>query len=174
MVVTTPASEFGPLLDEALALEFEGKSEEERREGISDADLDLVRKLLLASAQRALETQQFEDYCREGDDFGEDHQVALTEFWRVQRDHILDLVHGASVFNNRLQQMSWRIDTKTKTRHVEEMNELTTVVELVLGSGITASKASQVVRFEMDANQLKSMASQVEMIQDRIESLGGQ
>ena len=65
MVVTTPASEFGPLLDEALALEFEGKSEEERREGISDADLDLVRKLLLASAQRALETQQFEDYCRE-------------------------------------------------------------------------------------------------------------
>lgn len=37
-----------------------------------------------------------------------------------------------SRWNNSLNKISWRIDTKTKSRNVGDMNELCSIVEMVL------------------------------------------
>jgi COMM domain len=83
----------------------------------------------------------------------------------------MDAVHGETTWAHRLQKISWRIDTKTKTRRVEEMNELSAIVELVVGNGITPTRDSEVVRFEMNAEELSAMAARIEAIQASIEGL---
>ena len=40
-----------------------------------------------------------------------------------------------STWNNRLEKLSWRIDSKTKSRQIADMNELTSIVELKLNNG---------------------------------------
>lgn len=43
--------------------------------------------------------------------------------------------------------MSWRIDSKTKSRHVTDMNDLTAIVELNIGTEQTKEKGGQVSIF---------------------------
>ena len=38
-----------------------------------------------------------------------------------------------SVWGDRLKQMSWRVDIKTKSRHIDQLNTPTGIIELQLG-----------------------------------------
>ncbi len=78
--------------------------------------------------------------------------------------------------------MSWRIDSKAKSKKEAELNELTTIVELVLGNKTADKKDSQVrctdqllalhsikvIRFEMDKEQLDKAMLEINAIQKQL------
>eukprot|EP01118_Nematostelium_gracile_P010347 TRINITY_DN3553_c0_g1_i1.p1 TRINITY_DN3553_c0_g1~~TRINITY_DN3553_c0_g1_i1.p1 ORF type:complete len:145 (-),score=44.56 TRINITY_DN3553_c0_g1_i1:15-449(-) len=93
-------------------------------------------------------------------------QEELIRRWRVERPKVHERLVNESTWNNRLEKLSWRIDSKTKSRKVNEMNELTSIVEMKLAS--SEKKQSEVVRFEMTQDQLKKVLAQVNHIQQQI------
>ena len=50
-----------------------------------------------------------------------------------------ELLVAQSSFEPRLEQMSWRIDLKSAARGLDELNQPTAIVEMVLGSPAAAT-----------------------------------
>jgi len=74
--------------------------------------------------------------------------------------------------------MSWRIDSKTKSRKVAEMNELTAIVEMVIGNNQQKKEDSQnntqVIQFEMDRDQLAKVIGEINTIQKQLNKFANQ
>ena len=81
----------------------------------------------------------------------EDEAVTVTRFWKNQKTkvegeggregeshvpHSLQIHHQLvkkSMWGQRLKQLSWRVDVKTKSRHIEQLNVPTGILEMKLG-----------------------------------------
>lgn len=75
------------------------------------------------------------------------------------------------IWNNRLKNLSWRVDVKTASNSSAEMNDPVAIVEIQSEAGHKSSEASsQVLRFEMNRNQLADLTSTLENIQKSMES----
>lgn len=70
----------------------------------------------------------------------DEQQESLIRHWRVQKPKVHEQIVRSSTWNNRLEKLSWRIDSKTKSRKVSELNELTSIVELRLSKESAASE----------------------------------
>lgn len=55
-----------------------------------------------------------------------------TKFWRNNKEKIHNCLIHNSNWNNRLHNLSWRIDINSRARHVDEINTPTAIVELQL------------------------------------------
>lgn len=60
-----------------------------------------------------------------------------------------------SRWNNSLNKISWRIDTKTKSRNVGDMNELCSIVEMVLQNPQNSESKVKDSFFAKKKNKLK-------------------
>ena len=83
---------------------------------------------------------------------------------------VLDAARKRVTMNNVLHKFAWRIDVKTKSKDVEEMSEPSTIVEMNIGPPFKSTK-SDVVRFEMDQEQLSHLVKQMSNIQAQLEAL---
>ncbi|EFA80769.1 COMM domain-containing protein 1 [Heterostelium album PN500] len=117
----------------------------------------------------------FESLIKDND-FTQQQQEGLTKFWKTNKKKIHDIVNRRTRFNNSLDKMSWRLDLKTKSKDVEEMNEPTAIVELDLTKNLRSStekkQQQQKIRFEMDRNQLQDTLEQINIIQKLINGNG--
>jgi chaperonin cofactor prefoldin len=74
-----------------------------------------------------------------------------------------------STWNNKLDKLNWRIDSKAKSKKEAELNELTAIMEFHLSNHQNPQNVtSKVVRFEMDQTQLNSALSQIKSIQQQL------
>jgi len=174
---------FAALLNGVLKKEFEKDPEitdeflkQEIFKDASDVTLEDVTRLvgdiseaLKTAASNDWESTDLETYLKKSK-FANEQQEIISKFWKVQKQKIHDLLVKNSIWNDSLNKMSWRIDSKTKSRRVPEMNdELTAIVELVVGQKQqSGGPQSQVVRFEMDRVQLKQMMTEITFIQTQI------
>jgi len=126
---------------------------------------DKSTKVLQKAAFEDWELVQLETYLKEQTDFSDAQQDIFLKLWRSQKFKIHEMISKQVVWNNCLHKMAWRIDSKAKSRNVPEMNELTTIVEMVVGDQTTKDKGAEVIRFEMDKDQLQSVLQQVNQIQ---------
>ena len=62
----------------------------------------------------------------------EGQAAAIVKFWKSQRSKIHDVIVDKSRWNSRMKELSWRIDFKSRTRHVEQLNTPVAIVELKL------------------------------------------
>ena len=75
------------------------------------------------------------------------------------------------IWNNRLKNLSWRVDVKTASNINAEMNDPVAIVELQSETGHKSSEMSaQVLRFEMNRNQVADLTTTLESIQKSMES----
>ena len=114
-------------------------------------------------------------------------QEVLLKLWRAQKTKVILKKRDKFVFahfpvflakkiheymirnntwNDTLQKLSWRIDSKTKSKNINEMNELTTIVELTVNKKDTGK--SDIIRFEMDRDQLSSVLGQINDIKKHL------
>ena len=91
-------------------------------------------------------------------------QEVFLKFWRNQKSKIHDILVDKSNWNNHLNKMTWRIDSKAKSRTQNELNELSAIVELNLQN----ENNTKVVRFEMDKTQLDRTLDQIKNIQKQL------
>ncbi|XP_069109621.1 COMM domain-containing protein 1-like [Argopecten irradians] len=96
----------------------------------------------------------------------EDQANALRKFWRSHKNKIHDTLVVNTNWNNGLKQVSWRIDVKSQSKNVDQINEPTAIMELQLQGGST--KNTEVVQFEMDENKLLSVLQSMKDIESEI------
>ena len=59
--------------------------------------------------------------------------AAISRFWKNHKAKIHDVVMQRSSFGNTLKQTNWRIDLKTHSRHLEQINTPVAIYELEVG-----------------------------------------
>eukprot|EP01132_Coremiostelium_polycephalum_P005769 gene5769-7179_t len=114
----------------------------------------------------------FESLIKESD-FTSVQQECLIKFWKLNKKKIHEILYKQTRFNNSLQKMSWRLDLKTKSKQEEDLNEPSAIVELKLKKNNTLSTSnnnSDLIRFEMDKNQLEETLQQINNIQKHLQS----
>jgi hypothetical protein len=65
--------------------------------------------------------------------YSEVQQEVFIRFWKLKRPQLQESLFNKSKWNDSLVQFSWRIDIKTKSKHCENLNEPTAIVELNIG-----------------------------------------
>ncbi|XP_065843947.1 COMM domain-containing protein 1-like [Oscarella lobularis] len=91
----------------------------------------------------------------------------LKKFWKQNRSKIHDALVKGSTWDNRLKGFSWRIDVKSKAKHLVDINQATAIVELELEQGHSSS-TREVLRFEMDDRQLENVMKEIDSIDKQI------
>jgi len=62
----------------------------------------------------------------------EQQSKVLLQLWKLHRTRVHESVLRSCIWNNRLRNINWRIDVKSRSRTVEQLNTATAVVELEL------------------------------------------
>jgi adenine deaminase len=60
----------------------------------------------------------------------EGQSAAIVKFWKSQKSKIHDVLVDKSRWNNKLKDLSWRIDFKSQARHVSQLNTPVAIVEM--------------------------------------------
>jgi hypothetical protein len=103
-----------------------------------------------------------------------ENQKTLIAFWTNEKDKIHDFVVKKSKWNNSLSSLSWRVDMKTASKNVAEINEPVAIFEF--GSetgtnGVERVPVQQAVRFEMNRAQIGDMITTLDNIQKKIDEM---
>ncbi|XP_076441562.1 COMM domain-containing protein 1-like [Babylonia areolata] len=98
----------------------------------------------------------------------EDQAAAIRKFWKSNKTKIHDSIISQTMWGNTLQKVSWRIDLQSQSRHVNEINAPTAIMELQIGDSLQREKAADVVRFEMTEDKLGSVLKSMQVIEDQI------
>jgi len=115
-------------------------------------------------------------------------QEVFFKFWKAQTPKVRELIRTKSNWNNSLLDFQWRIDVKSRTKNVPEINEPTAIVELKIGNTTannnntnnnnnsstntsTSTSTTNIVRFEMNREQLNNTVSQFNSILEQLQLL---
>ncbi|KAH9499614.1 COMM domain-containing protein 1 [Bulinus truncatus] len=123
------------------------------------ADMDMTQLEVFLTAQMK----------RKEGGLSEEQAAALRKFWKANRSKIHDCIVSQTMWGNSLQKVSWRVDLKSQSRHVEQINTPTAIMELHIVDNIKNLKVPEVVRFEMDETKISTMLSSMQEIQDQID-----
>jgi len=172
---------FGPLLQGVLRSLYEGVEvtpetlKQEIYSDVNDATLEAIselfelsKQIISKAAKDDLEVSQFETLVQKESALSTAQQELFVKFWKAQRPKIHDYVYRKVRWNNSLQKISWRIDVKTKTKAVTDVNEPTAIVEMNIGKN--KEQDQKLVRFELDKEQLAQVLLQINNIQQQLTS----
>jgi len=119
-------------------------------------------------------------------DLTEEQGQAFVKFWRNQKSKIHDVLVSQSLWTNRLSAVNWRIDVKTKSKNIQDLNEPAAIVELEIKTPagkvcftirsfsdllihffffFFSSLQKEALLFEMDAQKVNEIVAQIEAIQ---------
>eukprot|EP01105_Mastigella_eilhardi_P005272 TRINITY_DN17013_c0_g1_i1.p1 TRINITY_DN17013_c0_g1~~TRINITY_DN17013_c0_g1_i1.p1 ORF type:complete len:206 (-),score=96.47 TRINITY_DN17013_c0_g1_i1:80-697(-) len=130
---------------------------------------NLCKELLAKAAYEDYDATQLETFLKlKKVAFSPLQKEVMLKFWKNQKAKIHEVLRKRFVWNNTLQNISWRMDVKTKSRDIAEMNEQTAIVEITLNNGAKEDTQQSAVRFELDKTQLGSMVAQIEEIEAQI------
>lgn len=70
----------------------------------------------------------------------QEQAAAFLKFWKSQKVKIHDVLVQKSSWNNKLKDVSWRIDLKSQGRHLQQINTPVAIVEMQLEKRSSGSK----------------------------------
>ena len=70
----------------------------------------------------------------------QEQAAAFLKFWKSQKVKIHDVLVQRSSWNNRLKDISWRIDLKSQGRHLQQINTPVAIVEMQVEKRSTENK----------------------------------
>ncbi|KAL8606530.1 hypothetical protein ACOMHN_015570 [Nucella lapillus] len=98
----------------------------------------------------------------------EEQMAAIRKFWKGNKTKIHDSIIAQTMWGNTLQKVSWRIDLQSQSKHVNEINAPTAIMELQIADSLQKEKAADVVQFEMNEDKLASVLNCMQEIEDQI------
>lgn len=144
---------------------------------MSEEDFDLLRSktvgLLKSLVSADMDMTQLEAFLtaqmkRKEGALTEQQAAALRKFWKANKVKIHDSIVLQTMWGNSLQKVLWRVDLKSQTRNAEQINIPTAIMELHLSDNLDLSKASEVVRFELNESKLSSVLQGMQEIETQI------
>ncbi|XP_032068697.1 COMM domain-containing protein 1 isoform X1 [Thamnophis elegans] len=97
-----------------------------------------------------------------------DHAIVIAKFWKNQRAKIHESLINQSKWENSLKNISWRVDLKTQSRHIDQMNSPVAIVEMELEKN---GPESELLTMEFDETELNEMLKKLSEIEGSIISL---
>ena len=82
----------------------------------------------------------------------QEQAAAFLKFWKSQKVKIHDVMVQKSSWNNKLKDVSWRIDLKSQGRHLHQINTPVAIVEMQLENRSAESKVSNISSSGICAN----------------------
>mmetsp|Transcript_4361 Transcript_4361/g.10548 ORF Transcript_4361/g.10548 Transcript_4361/m.10548 type:complete len:184 (-) Transcript_4361:1256-1807(-) len=145
----------------------------ELEESLTVADVEtLVQSssaVLERCARRGASAAQLEGMLKQEEEVSADQVEAYVAAWRKHEAKISEAMRARSFFGTTLQRISWRVDVASKSRHIEDISEPCTIVELEIAPPRAANP--EIVRFEMDRDSLASLQGEVSKVRALLTSL---
>eukprot|EP01116_Phalansterium_solitarium_P004272 TRINITY_DN15232_c0_g1_i1.p1 TRINITY_DN15232_c0_g1~~TRINITY_DN15232_c0_g1_i1.p1 ORF type:complete len:203 (-),score=31.67 TRINITY_DN15232_c0_g1_i1:82-657(-) len=138
---------------------------------VVEREVAIVKDILLKAGFEDFDLTQFETFLKQTS-LTAGQQEAFARFWRTQKPKIHDALVRDVSWADTLSRLQWRIDSKSKSKNVDDLNnELTAVVELSIGGPRGDKAEPQAVRFEMDRAQVSTVLEQINAIQAQVSKL---
>lgn len=99
-----------------------------------------------------------------------DQAVVLTKFWKSHKDKIRECLINQSKWENCLRKFSWRVDLKTQSRHLDQINTPVALVELELGKN---DQETEFLCLELNENKVNQLLKKLTEIEESITALSG-
>jgi len=132
-----------------------------------------VRGILKSMASTDMDQTQAEAFLtsqtkkRDGG-ITEDLAKAFVKFWKLHKTRIHDCLIDECTWNHRLKGLSWRVDEKSRTRLVDQLNVPSAIVEMQLENRIVPNSKVEVVRFEIDEKRISDMIKNLNDVEELI------
>ncbi|XP_048338870.1 COMM domain-containing protein 1 [Sphaerodactylus townsendi] len=97
-----------------------------------------------------------------------DQAAVVAKFWKNHRAKIRDSLVNQSRWENTLKNINWRVDVKSQSRYMDQLNSPVAIVEMELGKN---GQESEFLTLEFDENKLNQMLKKLSEIEGRITSL---
>nr|XP_009685177.1 PREDICTED: COMM domain-containing protein 1 isoform X1 [Struthio camelus australis] len=105
----------------------------EHQKSIASADMDLNQLEAFLTAQ-----------TKKQGGITSDQAAVIAKFWKNHRIKIRESLINQSRWDNVLKNMNWRVDLKSQSRHIDQINTPVAIVEMELGrNGQVTRKSSE-------------------------------
>ncbi|CAM5136162.1 unnamed protein product [Natator depressus] len=97
-----------------------------------------------------------------------DQAAVIAKFWKNHRTKIRESLINQSRWDNTLKNMNWRVDLKSQSRHIDQINTPVAIVEMELGKD---GQASEFLCLEFDEAKVNQMLKKLSEIEESITAL---
>lgn len=105
-------------------------------------------------------------------------QDIFVRFWAQQRPAVVERARTESAWNDSLSSLSWRIDLRSSSSGEGKLDmsssKASAIVEMVVGQKGGGESSNEIVRFEMDREQLAQTRRSIAEIEAKLQQLSGQ
>ena len=131
------------ITDEFLHQELFSDLDKEQFDAMLKRYENLLRNIVSADMDfNQLEAFLTSQMRRKQGSLTQEQAAAFLKFWKSQKVKIHDVMVQKSSWNNKLKDVSWRIDLKSQGRHLQQINTPVAIVEMQLENRSTESKVS--------------------------------
>ena len=131
------------ITDEFLHQELFSDLDKEQFDAMLKRYENLMRNIVSADMDfNQLEAFLTSQMRRKQGSLTQEQAAAFLKFWKSQKVKIHDVMVQKSSWNNKLKDVSWRIDLKSQGRHLQQINTPVAIVEMQLENRSAESKVS--------------------------------
>ncbi|GAB0187670.1 COMM domain-containing protein 1 [Grus japonensis] len=121
-------------------------------QSIASADMDLNQLEAFLTAQ-----------TKKQGGITSDQAAVIAKFWKNHRIKIHESLINQSCWDNILKNMNWRVDLKSQSRHVDQINTPVAIVEMELGKN---GQESEFLCLEFDEAKVSQMLKKLSEIEE--------
>uniref|UniRef100_A0A8C2SNS6 COMM domain-containing protein 1 n=2 Tax=Coturnix japonica TaxID=93934 RepID=A0A8C2SNS6_COTJA len=126
-------------------------------QSIASADMDLNQLEAFLTAQ-----------TKKQGGITSDQAAVIAKFWKNHRVKIHESLVNQSCWDNTLKNMNWRVDLKSQSRHVDQINTPVAIVEMELGKN---GQESEFLCLEFDEAKVNQMLKKLSEIEESMTAL---
>ncbi|XP_021248625.1 COMM domain-containing protein 1 [Numida meleagris] len=126
-------------------------------QSIASADMDLNQLEAFLTAQ-----------TKKQGGITSDQAAVIAKFWKNHRAKIHESLVNQSCWDNVLKNMNWRVDLKSQSRHVDQINTPVAIVEMELGKN---GQESEFLCLEFDETKVSHMLKKLSEIEESMTAL---
>ncbi|XP_030346652.1 COMM domain-containing protein 1 isoform X2 [Strigops habroptila] len=131
--------------------------QEQAVRSIASADMDLNQLEAFLTAQ-----------TKKQGGITSDQAAVIAKFWKNHRMKIHESLIDQSRWDNVLKNMNWRVDLKSQSRHIDQINTPVAIVEMELGK---IGQESEFLCLEFDEAKVSQMLKKLSEIEESMNSL---
>ncbi|XP_065445822.1 COMM domain-containing protein 1 isoform X5 [Chrysemys picta bellii] len=160
MISRGPFQSYDSLIDSMIlktGISYMHLSLKARQKSVASADMDLNQLEAFLTAQ-----------TKKQGGITADQAAVIAKFWKNHRTKIRESLINQSRWDNTLKNMNWRVDLKSQSRHVDQINTPVAIVEMELGKN---GQESEFLCLEFDEAKVTQMLKKLSEIEESITAL---
>ncbi|KAM9066522.1 COMM domain-containing protein 1 isoform X1 [Sarcophilus harrisii] len=134
--------------------------------------LEKMRGLLKSIAYADMDFNQLEAFLtaqtKKQGGITADQAAVISKFWKSHKTKIKESLINQSRWENSLKTMNWRVDLKSQSKHLDQINVPVAIVELELGK---SGQESECLCLELDEVKLNQILKKLTEVEDSINTL---